>query len=202
MRRLAATAALLAALSGCAPLAQRPDAPPMTATQREAWSQRSARLAQVVRFTVTGRVASSGLGFKADLRWQQNADGTFAMRVAGPFGARAAELSGSPAWVQVRTGENTSFTAEPEAWLAQAVGCPIPVTGLRWWALGLPSPGPADDLVLDAQGRAAFIRQNGWEMAYTEYSAVDGLDLPRRIEAKSGDTRVLLLADRWTDLAQ
>ncbi|HKY90584.1 MAG TPA: lipoprotein insertase outer membrane protein LolB [Nevskiaceae bacterium] len=201
MKRWPAIAALLAALSGCAPLAQRPDAPPVNPAQQQAWQQRSERLAQVDRFTVTGRVASSALGFKADLRWKQNPDGTFAMRVAGPFGARAAELSGDPSWVQVRTGDDTTYTADPEAWLAQAIGCRIPVIGLRWWALGLPSPGTTDDLVLDASGRAAFIRQNGWELAYTEYAAADGLDLPRRIEAKSGDTRVLLIADRWTDLA-
>jgi outer membrane lipoprotein LolB len=201
MRRFAATAALLAALSGCAPLAQRPAAPPVSAAQQQAWTQRQQQLAHVDHFTVIGRVASSALGFKADLRWKQNPDGTFAMRVAGPFGARAAELSGDPSYVQVRTGEDTTFTTDPEAWLAQAIGCRIPVLGLRWWALGLPSPGRTDDLVLDRDGRAAFIRQNGWELAYTEYAAAEGFDLPRRIEAKSGDTRVLLIADRWSDVA-
>lgn len=202
MKRFAAIAALLAALSGCAPQATRPDAPPPDPVRQQAWQQRIERLAQIDRFTVTGRVASSALGFKADLRWKQNPDGTFAMRVAGPFGARAAELSGNPSWVQVRTGDDTrTTTTDPEAWLEQAIGCRLPVLGLRWWALGLPSPGTADDLVLDASGRAAYIRQNGWELAYTEYAATEGLELPRRIEAKNGDTRVLLLADRWTDLA-
>lgn len=201
--RFLVLAACLAALPGCAllrPQSAGSDTP--TPEMQTAWQYRVAQLAPVDRFTVQGRVASSAIGFKADLRWKQMADGRFEMRVSGPFGARAAELSGDTVEVRVRTGdEATTTTADPEAWLEHALGVRLPVSGLRWWALGLPDPDSAYMLELDAQGRARRIVQNGWELHYPEYRIVAPFDLPRRIEARNGDTRVLVIADTWSGLA-
>ncbi|MGQ0620795.1 MAG: lipoprotein insertase outer membrane protein LolB [Panacagrimonas sp.] len=194
-------AALVAVLSGCASLPGSGSAP-ASPDQLKAWEARSENLARIDRFVVNGRVASGALGFKADLRWKQLPDGRFELRVAGPFGARAAELSGDIREVRVRTGNDAvTTTADPEAWLEQALGCRLPVRGLRWWALGLPDPQSRYDLLLDANGRATHIAQNDWMLDYIEYRMVDGVDLPRRIEARNGDTRVTLLADRWSDMA-
>jgi outer membrane lipoprotein LolB len=202
MWRLLILAATLAALPGCALLRPQPGSTPASAAQQAAWQERVALLSPIDRFTLTGRVASGALGFKADLRWKQHADGRFEMRVAGPFGARAAELAGDLQQVTVRTGDNAAtVTTDPEAWLQQALGVRLPVNGLRWWALGLPAPGTEHQILLDpAHGRALRIVQNGWELDYLEYRAANALDLPRRIEARNGDTRVLVLADQWTQL--
>lgn len=202
MTRLILIAALIAALPGCALLRTSPGTAPASAAQQAAWQEHVARISPVNRFTMQGRVAGGALGFKADLRWKQHADGRFEMRVAGPFGARAAELAGDALQVTVRTGDAAAtVTTDPEAWLEQALGVRLPVRGLRWWALGLPAPGSAHDILLDpASGRALRITQNGWELSYLEYRPADALDLPRRIEARNGDTRVVVLADRWSQL--
>lgn len=202
MLRLLILAAALAVLPGCALLRATPGEQPASIEQQAAWQARVAQLATIDRFTLSGRVASGALGFKADLRWKQHADGRFEMRVAGPFGARAAELAGDLREVTVRTGEGSAtVTTDPETWLEQALGVRLPVNGLRWWALGLPAPETEHQILLDpAQGRALRIAQNGWELRYLEYRAAGALDLPRRIEARNGDTRVLVLADQWTQL--
>ncbi len=203
MIRLLVLAACLAALPGCALL--RPQATGQETPSPEmqaAWRARVAQLAPVDRFTVQGRVASGALGFKADLRWKQFSDGRFEMRISGPFGARAAELAGDGVEVRVRTGDEAiTTTADPEAWLEQALGVRLPVRGLRWWALGLPDPASVHRLELDPQGRARQIVQNGWELTYPEYRVLGPFDLPRRIEARNGDARVLVLADTWGGLA-
>lgn len=195
-------AALIAALPGCALLRPAVQGQPATTTQSAAWQERVALLSPIDRFVLQGRVASGALGFKADLRWKQHPDGRFEMRVAGPFGARAAELAGDMQQVRVRTGDDaTTVTTDPEAWLEQALGVRLPVRGLRWWALGLPDPDVHSDVLIDpATGRALRIVQNGWELDYAEYREADARDLPRRIEARNGDTRVLVLADQWTQL--
>lgn len=200
MIRGTALAALAAILCGCAGLNAGPRSIAASPEQLGAWEARSRSLSQILQFVVVGRVASGALGFKADLRWKQHPEGRFELRVAGPLGARAVELSGDAYEVLVRTGaQGETRTADPEAWLQQALGCRLPVRGLRWWALGLPDPQTRYDLLLDAQGRAVRIAQNDWELDYVEYRFVDGLELPRRIEARSGDTRVTLLADRWSE---
>lgn len=205
--RLILIAALMAALSGCALLRPRDALPgePVDGPQAAAWHARVASLAPIDRFVLTGRVASGALGFKADMRWKQHADGHFELRLAGPFGARAAELVGDATQVRVRTGDDQPVvTTDPEAWLQHALGVRLPVSGLRWWALGLPQPDARSDVRLDPQtGRALRIVQNGWELDYVEYRAASqgaGPDLPRRIEARNGDTQVLVLADQWSQL--
>jgi outer membrane lipoprotein LolB len=201
MRQALLLAALLVALSGCA-LQPRTRTEPASPTQLAAWEQRSASLGLLDRFDLGGRVASGAIGFKADLRWSQSADGQFRLRLSGPFGARAAELAGDDHQVRVRTGTDApELVTDPETWLEQALGCRIPVSGLRWWARGLPAPGIQNAIELDGAGRASRIVQSGWDLSYVTYQAVDGLDLPRRIEARNGDTRVLLLVDRWSGLA-
>ncbi len=203
MLRLLLLALIVGTLPGCALLRTPPSAPVTPSAQLEAaWTQRVERLTPVTRFVVQGRVASSAIGFKADLRWRQWPDQRFEMRVAGPFGAGAAELSGTPARVQVRTGEDApTISTDPEAWLQRALGVRLPVRGLRWWALGLPDPEHPYQLWLDEHGRAARIVQLEWELEYPDYRAAGALDLPRRIDARNGDTRVIVLADRWEDLA-
>lgn len=200
MRYLLILAVMVTSLSGCALFRPQPAEVPQSAASRAAWNERVARLQTVHQFTLQGRVASGALGFKADLRWKQFDDGRFEMRLAGPFGAGAAELAGDAHYVRVRTGDTTSTTTDPEGWLQQALGVRLPVTGLRWWVLGVPAPDTEHQLVLDASGRASRIVQNGWELSYPEYSTLTPLDLPRRIEASNGDTRVLVLADTWSGM--
>lgn len=200
--RALAVAICATAISGCALLGPQPI--PTKAPSREllaAWAEHSQQVSTIKSFTVLGRAASSAIGFKADLRWKQDPDGSFAMRVAGPFGARAAQLSGTREQVLVRIGdEQSESTTDPEIWLQAKLGVRLPVGGLRWWALGLPSPESRYDMLLNPQGQALRIVQDGWELDYPEYRDSGGYSLPRRIEARNGDTRVIVLADRWRGL--
>ena len=204
MLRALILAATLVALSGCALLRpQSGEFPGSRASPKvqAQWNMRINELHHLDQFVLQGRIASGALGFKADLRWKQLPGGRFELRLAGPFGAGAAELSGDVRRVQVRTGDDAPVvTANPEAWLEEALGVRLPVSGLRWWVMGLPAPGQAKTVQLDSAGRALRIVQNGWELDYPEYRSSGGIDLPRRIEARNGDTRVLVLADTWSGL--
>src|SRR3546814_19517688 len=78
-------------------------------------------LASIQHFTLNGR-AASGVGVKADLRWQQFDDGHFEIRIAGPFGAGAVAISGTPDHVEIRTKDGIEHTDDPQAWLFQRAG--------------------------------------------------------------------------------
>lgn len=185
-------------LAGCATLS----APDLAQVSPEArWLERKAVLEQVDRFELQGRVASSGnLGMKGDLRWQQHADGSFALNLAGPFGAGAVSVAGSPGQVEVRTREGRQFTAEPEAWIRQRLGWTFPIAGLRYWALGLPAPQSASHIELDADGRIAVLEQDGWRLEYDEYLPAGTVSLPRRLRATHAEVTLKLIADRWDHL--
>lgn len=196
--RLALVAAASCLLAGCA-LFRGPD-PSMEASEA-CWLQRKAALEQIDRFSLQARVASSGsLGMKGDLDWQQNADGSFALRVAGPFGVGALSIAGNPGHVEVRSREGTQVTSDPERWLRQKLGWTFPIAGLRYWALGLPAPGSPARIELDPEGAIAVLEQDGWRLEYAEYQPAGTVALPRRLQLANPEVTIKLVADRWDDL--
>jgi outer membrane lipoprotein LolB len=196
----ALVAAALIAVSGCVttpPQPQRDDTP---AAREALWRIHRASLSPVDRFLLTGRITSAELALRADLRWQQDADGHFELRLAGPFGVGAVELRGDAQGVEVRNSDGVQYTRDPEAWIRARYGWTLPIAGLRHWALGLPIPGSPSQRQLDESGRLASLTQNGWALSYTEYREQNGYDLPRRFEANNGQVTLKLLIDTWDEL--
>ncbi len=196
------TAVRAAALCGTVLLGACQSWAPQPATSTPAatgiWQQRQAQLEDIRTFSLQGR-AADGRGVKADIYWQQRADQSFDLRLAGPFGVGAVAISGTPQQVVIRTRDGSFETADPEAWMRERIGWAFPVGGLRYWVLGLPIPNNAGQLTLDAQGRLAVLTQAGWTLNYSEYQTQAGLDLPRRFEAQQQDLRLRLVIDRWEE---
>src|SRR3546814_18541814 len=86
---LRVSTALLGAL--CSACATLQPAAVVRAGFNAKWRTHHDTLASIQHFTLNGR-AASGVGVKADLRWQQFDDGHFEIRIAGPFGAGAVEI--------------------------------------------------------------------------------------------------------------
>ena len=43
----------------------------------------------------------------------------------------------------------------------------------------------------------ARIEQGGWTIGYTAWAAVDGIELPVRLDARRGEASVRLVVDAW-----
>jgi len=202
--RPAAAALLIAAqlsLAACATTmpARGPQRPDQAETEAR-WSLHQASLQPIDRFLMSGRVTSAELALRADLRWHEDTDGRYELRLAGPFGAGAVELRGDAQGVEVRNADGSQYTSDPEGWIRARYGWTLPINGLRHWALGLPIPELPAQRVLDDSGRLATLAQDGWTLSYTEYNAQNGYDLPRRFEADNGRVKLKLLIDRWDEL--
>lgn len=170
-------------------------------TAEDHWEARSAQLEKVDHFLMQARASYGRLmPVKADLRWQQNADRSFELRVAGPFGVGATTVSGTPDNVQVRTKSGTYQSNNPEQWIQDKMGWTLPLAGLRFWILGVPSPHSDADIDLDREGRVLTLKQDGWTLSYTEYQAASGYELPRKFEVSNKDVKLKVVVDSWTDL--
>lgn len=197
MRFVAAltTGALL--LAGCAGTGGLQAPRPSDAEIAARWQAHESRLAQVQAFSLRGR-AADGRGVQAEIHWRQAADGSFSLRLAGPFGVGTVLIDGDPeGTVDIRTRDEHIRTADPETWMRARLGWTFPVRGLRHWILGRPMPDQPARTALDEQGRLGTLSQGGWELDYTEYMDADGLALPRRLEATTGERRLRLVVDRW-----
>lgn len=172
---------LILALVGCSGLTTRePDSVPAA----DAW-------------TLEGRIALrlEDEGWHAGVLWEQRPD-TYYIRLQGPLGQGALELTGSAAGVVLeRADGRVSQARDPDILLYQETGWQLPVSGLRHWVRGRPVPGLDARIRRDAQGRLAELHQAGWAIRYTDFFATGAL--PRRIELVNGGVRVRLLIDQW-----
>lgn len=190
----------LALLAGCA-TTRSPLDPEKQKSAEQQWAQRRNDLSPINHFLMSSRLAyGKVLGVKADLRWQQNADGSFDMRISGPFGVGAATLTGDRQHVLVRTREGDYDTTDPEQWLSEHMGWTLPLNGLRYWVLGLPAPQSEAALELNIKGQAVVLEQDGWRLEYSEYQSKDGYELPRKFEATNPTVKLKVVVDEWSEL--
>lgn len=190
--------ALLAPLlAGCGTVPER--LPPGT-TPAQAKQERERRLGALEHWVCVGRVgASDGQeSINATLRWTQNRD-SYRIRLSGLFGQGLVEISGSGAGVTLRTAERGALTAaSPEALIMEEFGWRLPVSGLRYWILGMAVPGTeVTSARLDGLGRLQRLEQSGWRIRYLEYERIDGLDLPSRVELEHPELTARIAVRSW-----
>ena len=194
LARVAIVAASLAVLGACA--AQRGAALP----ELSDWETRTRVLAGLPEWEFKGRigVSSQGDGFNGKLRYAQKDNG-FRASVSGPLGFGTVRIQGDDRQVTVTDKDGEEWLlSDPEVDLEVMYGWTIPVTSLRYWALGIPDPGVYADTQLNEAGQLASLEQGHWQVTITQYREGGGQLMPRRLSAVSGQNRVRLVIDNWT----
>jgi len=164
------------------------------------WQTRRNALQQVRGFTLQGRLAESGLvSFGGSLSWIQSG-ASFQARFYGPLGVGAVAIGGTPGAIQIQDKNGVYQTRDPEAFMQQQFGWSMPIEGLRYWVLGLPAPGGEAALKLDDAGHILSMKQGGWELQYTEYQNVAGMDLPKKFAISDPKRGFRVFIDLWSNL--
>lgn len=180
-------------LSACA-TTRSVDLPPLPE-----WEVRKAVLQDMDQWSFSGRigVSAGAEGFNGKLSWRQ--DGTvFRARISGPIGVGAVFINGSGPEVTVTDNEGTvTRLVDAEADLRAMYGWTIPVSSLRYWALGVPDPATPADTDIDIEGQLVHLVQRGWQVDISQYRAAAGQSMPRRLNAVNGDVKVRLVVDEW-----
>lgn len=165
------------------------------------WGIRRSNIAAVQSFVLKGRVAEAGIAAgRGDLDWSQSGD-RIDLKVSGPLGVGALAISGDRESVEIRSKDGVITTRSPESYMQQRLGWSLPLSKLRYWALGVPAPGLIDEqpreILLDEVGRALRFEQLGWKVEYSEYQTVNSLTLPRKLTVASGGRTFKLVIDEW-----
>lgn len=191
--RNALLVSLIALISACATprSAQLPDLGD--------WQSRQDILAGIDEWEFAGRIGVSAgdEGFNGQLRWRQ--DGVvYRARINGPLGVGTVFINGDGGELTVtdNSGDVTELQ-DAEAELRQMYGWTIPVTSLRFWALGIPDPSVPAETEFGNDGQLAKLRQSNWRVDFTQYREGGGQLLPRRLSAVNDDVRVRLVIDNW-----
>lgn len=152
------------------------------------------------QWTATGRMALAvdGRGGSGAFTWQQR-DLETTLSIRGPFGAGALRIVADGASITATDGEGRRIDTEPaKAMLRERLGAELPVTQLRYWMLGLPSPDAPAEVAEPAGSPSRVIEQSGWRIGYDAFRSTAGLALPARFSAVLGDIRLKVVVDDWT----
>ncbi len=189
MRGLTLAAVLL--LAGCA-------SQPRLLSGEE-WSARQVQLLALGAWQVTGRVAVAvdGRGASASLDWRQ-AGSTSDVRLRGPLGSGALRIVINGDELVLEDGRGGRLAGEEaHQYLLEQIGADLPFEALRFWLLGVPSPGEPSVELFDGDGWLASFQQAGWQVDIPRYQWVGDGALPARLAASDGEVRVKLAVGEW-----
>jgi outer membrane lipoprotein LolB len=163
------------------------------------WVVRQSVLESVAGWEFSGRIGVSAgeEGFNGKVRWRQ--DGThFRATVSGPLGVGTVRIEGDGQRVNLtdKQGEVTQLQ-DAEIDLRLRYGWTIPVTSLRYWALGIPDPSVPATTELGDDGLVRELEQGDWRVSFGQYRDGGGQQMPRRILAINADAKVRLVIDKW-----
>jgi outer membrane lipoprotein LolB len=165
-----------------------------------AWQARQALLSAQRDWRFRGRIAirHGEQGWQAGLNWRQR-HRRFDIEVQDPLGRKVAQLDGDAGSVTLTTSDGeTARAADPERLMQRVLGWSLPVSGLRYWVLGVPDPeGSRPRLELDEAGRLSRLTQDGWAVEYRRYEPGTRVDLPSKLVLSRADLRVRLIVKDW-----
>lgn len=167
--------------------------------QPATYAQHAQRVADIQTYALTGRVAvlTEKKGFSGGMRWHHHLEGDD-IGFYSPLGTQLGQISASADEVTLTTSDRKTYTAEnAEALMQQTLGWSLPMAGLKDWVLGRPGEGESQILSWDAAGHIEHMRQNGWDIQYSQYREAGGRQLPGKVVVKSAGLDLKLVIDEW-----
>lgn len=133
----------------------------------------------------------------ATLRWDQHQE-NFDISLTAPFGQGSIRLTGAQGRTTLESSDGGfSSAADPESLLFEQFGVEVPLSALRYWIVGLPTPGYHRQQ-LDEQGHMIALEQHNWQIRINRYRPYGNLQLPGRLFLNGDQGEVRLAITHWT----
>jgi outer membrane lipoprotein LolB len=188
--------ALLALLQACATTSV-PTNTPSTQAQANITAQHLQQIATIQHFSLKGRmgVQTDAKGFSGRLDWQHQPT-TDHIALYSPLGSQVASIKKTPDSVVLEDSSGNSVSAEDAESLTQkTLGWKLPLTGLSDWSLGRPTASPILASTADELGRLTTLKQDGWDIEYSDYVDFEGKQLPNKIYMRSPKVNIKLIVE-------
>ena len=195
--------AMMLAMTACAPTA----AIRSHAVAAPSWPERQRQLIDWQAWSLRGRlsISTEQTTVQSNLLWERDKT-KHHVRLSGPWGVGAAELTITPATMVLITDEGRQYQgSEVEEEIRKRFGWEGMPSGLPHWLVGIPAPSSEpEQLVLDGKGEASLLVQEGWRVRYLDYVPVNDLGpgwrLPRRLQLVKSPVRIMVYVERWQRL--
>jgi outer membrane lipoprotein LolB len=149
-------------------------------------------------FDLDGRIAVTyeGGNSSATVHWTHRPAEDEILLLA-PLGQTVARINSNANGVELETSDRLYTAQDTEDLTQQVLGWSLPLSGLRYWVLALPTPENKADIVHDGNGRVKEIYQDGWAIRYARYTGETPDSLPTRVILQRDEVELQLLVDEW-----
>tara|TARA_R110002110_G_scaffold121431_1_gene297147 strand:- start:4605 stop:5153 length:549 start_codon:yes stop_codon:yes gene_type:complete len=170
-------------------------------TPEELWMLHEKQLKNIHQWKMEGRIAATHgqEGGNASFVWNQMGD-SYQIRFFGPFGAGSIYVTGSPNQVSVVDGNGKHHQARtPEELMQKVAGWQLPISGIRYWILGLPNPAATiSGRLLNQKGHLSQLTQLNWIVNYDRYNLNKSPGIPAKIQMHNQNYKVKLIIKDWS----
>lgn len=173
-------------LAACAQTPPAVQAPPSAQTQ-----------AALTHFRIEGKLAwnAEGSGGSSRFVWERQND-IQRIDLLSPLGTVAAQIVASPQEVVLDMGSDGRASAPSLELLTERLfKLPLPLTGMEYWAQGLPVPGSS--FVEETLPGGRRLLQRGMTLDYTQWMQVGEYSLPQSIDISQGAMTLKLRIRQW-----
>jgi outer membrane lipoprotein LolB len=149
-------------------------------------------------FVLNGRIAvkHDDERSSASVRWTHHIAQDEILLLA-PFGQTMARIYRDAQGAELDASGKHYTAPDAEELSQQVLGWHLPLAGLQYWVLALPTPGNNASVERDESGQVSVMHQDGWEIRYTRYVALAADSLPSRMSLQRGGMEIQLLIDEW-----
>ena len=123
------------------------------------------------------------------------------VRLIGPIGTGSLELLSADNRASLISGNQQSNGVDAESLLFNIVGWRLPVSEMRFWLFGMPSPNVSGRFWLNEQGQLQTLQQSEWEVQFDRFEIDPVLQqaLPKKITAihRGNQAKVKLVIKRF-----
>lgn len=168
--------------------------------QSISWNQRKDQLNKVNHWKIQGAIAihTTQQAVSASLNWkQQNRD--YLINLFGPLGLGAVVISGNAHAIRLKTANGKIMTAKtPEQLIQKELGWQLPISNLYYWTRGLPIPNQKSLKHFDRYHHLTSMTQDGWQIHYLQYTGINSIDLPSKIDLSYPALKIRIVISHWT----
>lgn len=171
------------AINGCT-IFQKPKV-----SQSISWKEKQDKLAHIDNWFIKGSfsITDDRSRDAARFKWQQKKD-KYVIGISGPFSIGGVSIVGDGSSVKFWRSDKESIIAKnPEQLVRKELGWELPVSSIRYWIFGIPSPySKLKNMKFDDNGRVIYFEQHGWQIKFSKFEQrfIKWDDLPKVIELK------------------
>jgi len=173
-------------------------------TPKHVWPHYQKELQQLSGWQVQGLlgIVTPNQELSADALWTQK-DNQYSITLSGALGIGTIVLSNQGGNIVLTDAKGKKYrAANAEALMNEQFGWSVPVNGLIYWIRGLPMPDVPFSITLNQYGTLASLKQDGWQVRFSQYHHINNMPLPGRIVMTRPKLRVVMVVNHWQGLTQ